>query len=233
MFTINKKQPNPIAVRMDKNTHSSFLLPKPSAFPSLPKCVGTIGGRCGQINHKLANGMAQINKNELWVFLSILTAIGFGCFLLIVNIHKIDPKKSMHSVLIMKKIAFATLILIAFIECLIVNSSSSGVTHLDKLIVPVLGLFFAFLGSTFSSLQPNYFVGIRTPWTLENEKNWKATHKLASKLWIAGGLLAIPLSLFLPFEIAIFSFIGITLIICIIPFVFSYRLFKKGNPTAK
>ena len=195
-------------------------------WPHLPSIVPTHFGSDGK-----ADGFG--NKNEIWVFLSILTAIGFGCFLLIVNIHKIDPKKSMHSVPIMKKIAFATLILIAFIECLIVNSSSSGVTHLDKLIVPVLGLFFAFLGSTFSSLQPNYFVGIRTPWTLENKENWKLTHKLASKLWIAGGLLAIPLSFFLPFEIAIFSFIGITLIICIIPFVFSYRQYKRDSFQAK
>lgn len=194
-------------------------------WPQLPSIVPVHFGPTGK-----ADGFGS--KNEIWVSLSILTFIGFGCFLLLLNVHKIDPKKPVHSHLLMKKIAFAVLFIIVLIECLIVLSARSNETNLDKIIIPVLGLFFAFLGSTFYSLQPNYFVGIRTPWALENAENWKATHKLAGKLWVTGGLLAVPLSFFAPFVFAIFGFIAIVLVICIIPFVFSYRFYKKGNPVA-
>lgn len=191
-------------------------------WPQLPSIVPVHFGPSGK-----ADGFG--NKNELWVSLSILTFIGFGFFLLLLNIHKIDPKKSLHSLSLMKKIAFAVLCIIVFIECLIVQSAKSSETHLDKIIIPLLGVFFAFLGSTFYSVQPNYFVGIRTPWALENADNWKATHQLAAKLWVIGGLLAIPLSMLTPFVVAVFGFIAIAFTICIIPFVFSYRYHKKGN----
>ncbi len=191
-------------------------------WPQLPSIVPIHFGSDGK-----ANGFG--NKNEIWVGLSILTVIGWGCFMLIVNIHKIDPKKSTHNPKLMKKIGLATLVLIVLIECMIVNSASSGATNLVRWILPVIGLFFAFLGSTFTTLQPNYFVGIRTPWAIENKENWTSTHKLAAKLFIAGGLLAIPLSLFMPIQIAAFSFITITLLICIIPVLYSYREYKKTN----
>jgi uncharacterized membrane protein len=39
------------------------------------------------------------------------------------------------------------------------------------------------------NVKPNYFFGIRTPWTLESEDNWKQTHHLASKIWVWGNIL--------------------------------------------
>ena len=57
------------------------------------------------------------------------------------------------------------------------------------LIFPLIGLLFAFLGNYFKTIKPNYFIGIRTPWTLENEEVWKKTHLIGGKLWFVGGLL--------------------------------------------
>lgn len=57
------------------------------------------------------------------------------------------------------------------------------------MIFPLIGLLFVFLGNVMYSLKPNYFAGIRVPWTLDSDDNWKATHRVAGIVWFAGGLL--------------------------------------------
>jgi uncharacterized membrane protein len=166
------------------------------------------------------------DKTELITGMAVMTLVGFGCFLLLMNIHKIDPKKARNSPAVMAKIALAVLLLISLIQFMIVDSAHTGKIKFDQFFLPLLGLFFAFLGNVFYSVKPNYFVGIRTPWALENEENWRRTHQLAGKVWFAGGLLAMLLTLFLPFHIATFVFMGITFIMVIIPLVFSYRFYK-------
>jgi uncharacterized membrane protein len=169
------------------------------------------------------------NKNELIVSMIVMTAIGFGTFLLLMNIHKIDPKKAKNSPAVMAKIGMAVLILLSLIQFMIIDSAETGTVKFDKFLLPAMGLFFAFLGNLFYSVKPNYFVGIRTPWALENEDNWRRTHQLAGKLWFAGGLISALLTLILPFVIAVFVFMAITFAIVIIPFVYSYRIFKHSR----
>ena len=91
----------------------------------------------------------------------------------------------------------------------------------------LLGLFFAALGNFMHSLQPNYFVGIRLPWTLENADNWRKTHQLASKIWFVGGLAIALLALFLSAQVSVFVFFGMIALMVLIPVVFSYQEYKR------
>ena len=77
-------------------------------------------------------------------------------------------------------------------------------------------------------MKPNYFIGIRTPWTLENEETWRKTHKLGGKLWLIGGLLTILLAFVAKSNsfLAI-SFGTITAIETLVPIIYSYVEFKK------
>jgi len=93
-----------------------------------------------------------------------------------------------------------------------------------------VGLLFAVVGNYMYNIKPNYFAGIRLPWTLENEDNWKKTHMLAGKLWFAGGLLVALTALFLPDKIALIFTFSIIILLTIIPTVYSYRLYKKQLP---
>jgi uncharacterized membrane protein len=65
--------------------------------------------------------------------------------------------------------------------------------------LPLMGLLFSVLGNYMHSIKPNYFVGFRTPWTLENEDNWRKTHQLMARIWVPGGLLITIGTLLLPF----------------------------------
>jgi uncharacterized membrane protein len=62
----------------------------------------------------------------------------------------------------------------------------------------LLAAFSIFFGNFMSRLRPNWFVGIRTPWTLSSDAVWRRTHRLAARLMVPSGLLAVLLALVLP-----------------------------------
>jgi uncharacterized membrane protein len=91
-----------------------------------------------------------------------------------------------------------------------------------------MGALFAIFGNYFQTVRPNYFIGIRTPWTLENEQVWKKTHRLGGRLWIAGGVLIAIFAFFINNKQMFFIIFGLILFIMIIvPIVFSYTEFRK------
>jgi uncharacterized membrane protein len=90
-----------------------------------------------------------------------------------------------------------------------------------------MGLLFLVLGNYMYSVKPNYFIGFRVSWTLQNEDNWRKTHQLAGKLWVAGGLLITLASLLLPTIPGIIVSGIILLAMIIAPGVFSYRYYRQ------
>jgi uncharacterized membrane protein len=80
-----------------------------------------------------------------------------------------------------------------------------------------------------NSIKPNYFAGFRTPWALENEDNWRATHRLVSKVWFAGGILITIFTLILPSGPATIVLLCLVAVMTILPYSYSYRYFKKHS----
>jgi uncharacterized membrane protein len=62
--------------------------------------------------------------------------------------------------------------------------------QMSAALLPALGLLFIFIGYMLTKAKRNYFIGIRTPWTLSSDTVWDKTHALGSKLFIACGVLA-------------------------------------------
>ncbi len=94
-------------------------------------------------------------------------------------------------------------------------------------LVIFVGLLFSLIGNYLKTVKPNYFIGIRTPWTLENEENWKDTHKFAGILWFFGGLAVVLAGIFLKKEYAFPFLLTVTAIISLIPIIYSYIKFRK------
>ena len=94
--------------------------------------------------------------------------------------------------------------------------------------IALIGAFDAVFGNYLQTVKPNYFIGIRTPWTLENEQTWRSTHRMAGRIWMVGGLLIIILSLVLTNYVTLgIIFTTITFILVIVPVIYSYIQFKK------
>jgi uncharacterized membrane protein len=104
--------------------------------------------------------------------------------------------------------------------------------HIDmQRVVPIgIGALFAVIGAFLPQAQPNWFVGIRTPWTLSSDVVWQKTHRLGGKLFVGSGLLMILSALVAPSvtHITMFALIAIT-----VGFLFVYSFLewrREGSP---
>jgi uncharacterized membrane protein len=90
-----------------------------------------------------------------------------------------------------------------------------------------MGLLFMLLGNYMKTIKANYFIGIRTPWTLEHESVWNSTHKLAGKLWFVGGLAIVISSLLTGNKFNGIFFISVTILLAFIPIIYSFLEYRK------
>ena len=88
-----------------------------------------------------------------------------------------------------------------------------------------IGILFIILGNYMGKLRQNYTVGIRVPWTIDNEEVWNRTHRLGGRCFVIGGLLLF-FNAFFQYEILI-TFILSLIIVILLPIAYSYYLFKQ------
>lgn len=89
----------------------------------------------------------------------------------------------------------------------------------------LLGLMFIIVGNYLPKARQNYTIGIKIPWTLANEENWNRTHRLAGYLWMICGILMLIISL--TRLVSLPWLIGLSLIMVLVPCVYSYWLHAK------
>ena len=89
----------------------------------------------------------------------------------------------------------------------------------------------AIMGNYLGNLRPNYFVGIRTPWTLESAETWRATHRLGGRLMFFGALLLLAAEFFL--SQSAFGYLFVTLILLLVAwsFLYSWHHFRTHGAT--
>ncbi len=192
-------------------------------YPSLPETIPTHFNIKGEAD-------AYGGKNSIFLGPGIMAVAGIFVFFVLSNIKSLDPKRyKEQDDSLYKKFALFTVAFLSLISCIIIFSSSNQSIDISKLLLPALGLSFAGFGWYMPKIHQNYFAGFKLPWTLENENNWNETHKLAGKIWVYGGFIQAIAALLLPNKAGFIVFFSITLIMVVIPSVFSYRMFKTGN----
>ena len=158
-------------------------------------------------------------KMELIIIPILLPLLVYIIFLVV---PKIDPKNKLNKM--GNKLQTIKVLLTTFMSILalfIIYSAKNQSFANPNYIILLIGVLYIILGNYFKTIKANYFIGIRTPWTLENESVWKKTHKLGGKLWFVGGIIVVLTSLILDKEPNVTVFLIITGIITIIPIVYS------------
>jgi uncharacterized membrane protein len=84
-------------------------------------------------------------------------------------------------------------------------------------------LVFIVIGNYSAKLRPNYFTGIRTPWTLENPETWRATHRIGGRILVFGSLLLIATEFFIPSQTFAYAFVAFVLAFTAWAFLFSWN----------
>jgi uncharacterized membrane protein len=112
----------------------------------------------------------------------------------------------------------------AYIHALILWASLKGAMDMNRAIAGGICLIIALLGNVLGKVRRNFYIGIRTPWTLANETVWNATHRLGGKMFFVCGLIALVLALLrAPF----WSVIAILAAGALVPVIYSLILYKQ------
>lgn len=98
---------------------------------------------------------------------------------------------------------------------------------MERVIPVLIGAAFIAAGNYFPKSRRNYTVGIKIPWTLNSDENWRKTHHLAAYLWMVSGVL-IMLMAILPGSFLYVGMPAAVLLMAFVPILYSYLLYRKG-----
>ena len=157
-----------------------------------------------------------------------INSVMIGVYLLFLALPYIDPRKKRYEQF--KKIyhIFKNIIILFFaLIFFITNLSAVGYNINVSTYIPLMvGLLFIVIGNYMGKIKMNWFMGIRTPWTLSSEETWNKTHQLGGKLFMLSGMF-IALEGFLPINYRLPIFILAIAIILIGTIFGSYLIYLK------
>lgn len=186
------------------------------AYPQLPSMVPVHWNAHGQVN-----GWAP--KWQLFLY-------GPGMMLALVGIFAalpwLSPKRfevdSFRPTYLYIMIVIVAVF--AYIQILTLFTALGLSLDVGRAIEGGVSLLIALLGNVLGKVRRNFYVGVRTPWTIANERVWNATHRLAAKTFFAGGLLGLIAVLFRgPFWLPVAAF----LLAAFIPVIYSLIFYKQ------
>lgn len=187
-------------------------------YPYFPDMVAT---------HWNAEGVVDGYMSKFWgVFLISIIMIVF--YALYVVIPRIDPRAQ--NIVEFRKtfnLFWVVLFVFFFYIAALSNVWNLGVTFdFTQAIVPAIGMLFYFIGNLMLNTKRNFFIGIRTPWTLSSDTVWEKTHKLGGGLFKLCGILTLGAGL-ISGSVAFITLITSVVLSSVISIVYSYKVFKK------
>lgn len=186
-------------------------------YPVLPPNMATHWGLYGEVNGYASKAFGIFFMPILSIFLLILFVI----------LPKTDPYKKNFSEFKKYFQNFVYLIFtFLFYMYLLTLFWNLGFTfNLIQFMIPGFTLIFYYAGILMKNAKRNWFVGIRTPWTLSNDKVWQKTHRLGAKLFKVSALISL-LGLVYPhlaFYFMVVPILGISFFL----FIYSYFIYRK------
>jgi uncharacterized membrane protein len=170
------------------------------AWPWLPDQVESHWGLSGEADATMDRTLAVV----------LLPAMTLGVWLLLVFLPRIDPRKQDYEsfggtylLIVNTVVAFLGVIHLAVIA----NGLDWNVPVV-RVILVAAGLEFAVIGNELGRLRPNWFAGIRTPWTLSDDEVWRRTHRVGGRLFVTLGLLVSLLAVFAPPLVVVIALLG-------------------------
>jgi uncharacterized membrane protein len=188
-------------------------------YPGLPVKFASHWNAVGQVNGYIS---------KFWgLFLQPL--ISAGLFLLFLVIPKIDPLKANIARFREYFDMFVLIILffLFFLYALTIYWNLGHTFNMVGVLVPALAILFFYTGILIENAKRNWFIGIKTPWTLSSDVVWDKTHKLGGQLFKASGLITL-LGIFFQ-SYAILFVILPAIFTAIYTVIYSYLEYQKIN----
>lgn len=177
-------------------------------------------------SHWNAQGEVNGYMSKFWA-LFLMPIFALAIFALFLAIPKIDPLKANIKKFEKYFDGFVLLFILFFSYIYILTILwNIGVRfNMTYSILPAMGILFYYVGVLMKNAKRNWFIGIRTPWTLSSDIVWDKTHKLGAKLFKIAGVIAL-LGIFAG-ENAVYFILIPVMCAAIYPCVYSYFEYQK------
>jgi uncharacterized membrane protein len=119
-------------------------------------------------------------------------------------------------------VIMSTFALMTGIQAMLVLSESGVMMDQVRITFAGVGLLFIILGNYMPKMRKNWLMGIRTPWTLSDERVWDRTHRFAGPLFMLGGIVTVTGALFAPVEWRAPILIAAILSVCFASYIYSW-----------
>ena len=119
---------------------------------------------------------------------------------------------------------------LAVIHAMVLAASLGWVVDVSRVMLILIGLTFVAIGNVLPRVRSNWWMGIRTPWTLESERVWRETHRIAGRTFVAGGAVAVLASLLLPPSVRAPIAFTALMVGGLLPVLWSYILWRRHGP---
>jgi uncharacterized membrane protein len=163
-----------------------------------------------------------------WVGLLLTPALGLVLGGVFLTIPRFDPR---HEHLVASARAWVAItggamLLLLAVHALVVALALGATIDLGRSLGVGMGLLFAVIGNFLGKTRSNWFMGIRTPWTMSSERSWTKTHRLGGRLFLIVGLASIVLGLFTSAQVVFFALLPGVAVAALVPIVYSYFVWR-------
>jgi uncharacterized membrane protein len=195
---------------------SAVVYPRlPESFPTHWDMSGQPNGWSGRL---LGAWMLPILMVVIWAFLRVLPAI--------------DPRGSNYAKFggAFEAIIVSIMLFLLGLHIIILRGALGYPMAIQRVVPVGVGVFLAVIGNLLPRARPNWFVGIRTPWTLSSDRVWEKTHRFGGHVFVVGGLLIV-LAALLTAQWAQIVLVIVTVVCTATVLIYSYVEWKREQPT--
>ena len=177
-------------------------------------------------SHWGVNGEANGTMPKL-IALFLVPVIALGLLILFEFLPRIDPLRKSYLAFMGEYEWFVAGILgfLLYVQCLVLAWNAGIQFDMVQALAPGFGVLFYIIGMLVGKTKRNWFVGVRTPWSMSSERVWDRTNTMAGTLFKAAGVIIL-LGVIFPGLLFAFMIVGIVLA-AFVPFPYSYMEYKR------
>lgn len=188
------------------------------ALPRLPDQVASHWGIGGQPDGWSAKA----------TLVYLMPLVGLGLAALLAVVPRIDPRRANYELhggtywLLVN----ATLIFLAGLHAAMIGYNLGWPLPVDRVLGIGVGALFILIGNVMTRMRPNWFMGIRTPWTLSSDVVWRKTHRVGGYAFVATGVIVVLTGLLRP-SWSFYAMVGAAGVSGIGLLLYSYLTWRK------
>jgi uncharacterized membrane protein len=192
------------------------------AFPGLPERVPTHWNFRGQVDG-WSSPLAAV---------AILPGVMLLLGLLFSVIPRIDPRRESYQLhgSTYWTLVNAVLGFMAMVHVLVLGKALGWNLDMTQVVTVGVGALFVLIGNLMTRIRPNWFMGIRTPWTLSSDTVWRKTHRMGGVTFVIAGLVLMLAGIVGTGLMKVVGFAGVV-VASLVPVVYSWFAWKKEQET--